>query len=119
MAFAVSGSAFAQDEGKELFQSGCAQCHALEEGDNQVGPHLVGIIGRQAGAAEGFSYSQALQQSGVTWTPEVIDSFIANPQAFIPGNSMLHAGLSDPAQRQAIIAFLEQSAGTVGEGTSP
>ena len=32
----------------------CKICHMLDEPTNRMGPYLVGIIGRQAGTAEGF-----------------------------------------------------------------
>jgi cytochrome c len=95
--------------GEAKFQE-CAACHKLEAGVNNVGPSLHGIIGRKAGAVADFRYSPAMKRSGITWTPETLDKFIADPQAMVPANRMPYAGLADPAARADLIAFLQKSA---------
>ena len=59
-------SAQAQDAaaGEKAFTA-CKACHAL--GKNGVGPNLVGVVGRKAASYEGYSYSAALKDSGITW----------------------------------------------------
>ena len=48
------------DKGKVLFLQ-CRACHSLEAGGaNKVGPNLHGVLGRKAGLAPGFSYSDAV-----------------------------------------------------------
>ncbi|MCZ4094061.1 c-type cytochrome [Sinorhizobium psoraleae] len=54
---------------QRLFQQRCGACHQIATPRNGVGPNLQGIVGRAAGAVEGFRYSPALKDSGVTWTP--------------------------------------------------
>lgn len=117
---AVGASAFAQDddqvsEGETLFQQLCRQCHTLEEGDNRLGPHLVDIVGREAAAVEDFDYSGAMEESDITWSPDNIDQFIADPESFIPGNRMPFTGMPDQDERTAVIAFLEDISESNGE----
>ena len=59
--------ALAQDAeaGKKVFQK-CAPCHSIGPGaTNKVGPNLSGLVGRKAGTEEGFSYSDAMKNSGL------------------------------------------------------
>ncbi|MCA8967700.1 MAG: c-type cytochrome [Planctomycetes bacterium] len=113
-AAAAAASASAGDEaaarGAKVFQS-CAACHSLSPGEHRVGPSLHGIIGRAAGTAEGFDrYSPALAGSGVTWGEDALASFLAAPQAFIPGNAMPFAGISDEAALQDLLEHLRRAA---------
>ncbi len=51
--------------GETLFKQKCAVCHKIGEGaKNFVGPELNGIIGRKAGAAPGYSYSEGVKNAG-------------------------------------------------------
>jgi cytochrome c len=50
-----------------------------------------------------------MKRSGITWMPETLDKFIADPQAFIPTNRMPYAGLADPAARADLIAYLQKA----------
>ncbi len=93
--------------GKAAFNT-CIACHGIEKGGaNKIGPNLYGIIGQVAGAAEGFSYSEALASSGITWTKEELDSYIANPAAKVPGTTMMAGAITDAERREAIIAYLD------------
>ena len=95
--------------GKKIFNK-CKACHALEAGKKKIGPSLHGIIGRTAGAVEGFKYSGAMKDSGVVWTVENIDAYLANPKSFMPGNKMVFPGLKKEQQRADVIAFLQEAA---------
>jgi cytochrome c len=76
-----------------------------------TGPSLSGIWGRKAGGLTSFSrYSSALKSADVVWSEETLDSWIADPKAFIPGNHMGFTGLPDEQIRADIIAFLKQAA---------
>lgn len=110
--FAVYASAaFAADgiDGEAAFNNACRTCHSSKPGDDRLGPNLHAIVGRKAGAAEGFkNYSPSLKNAGLTWDEETLDKFIANPDAVIQGNNMKpYTGLTDAAQRKAIITFLK------------
>lgn len=84
--------------------SQCRACHALEEGRNGVGPYLYNVVGRAAHSVEGFNYSGALPD--ISWTPQEIAAFIANPRAYAPGTSMSYAGLAGVQDRANLIAYL-------------
>ena len=88
----------------------CRTCHYPDKGaGHQNGPSLWNIFGRRAGTQEGFAYySEALKNSGLVWTPEYLDAWLANPGGFIPGTSMMSLGVPDPQQRADLIAYLMQ-----------
>jgi cytochrome c len=90
----------------------CVACHTFDkDGAKRTGPNLYGIIGATAGSQPGFTYSTPMKNSGVTWTAETLDTFIATPRKVIPGNRMTFEGEPDAAKRRAIIAYmLDESA---------
>ena len=94
--------------GEALFKE-CAACHKLQAGANEVGPSLHGIFTRKAGELGDFRYSPAMKRSGVTWTAETLDKYVADPQAFIPANRMPFAGMSDASDRADLIAYLQKA----------
>ena len=75
-------------------------------GVNNLGPSLYGVFNRKAGELVDFRYSPALKRSGIAWTVQTIDAFIAAPQTTVPANRMPYAGMPDPADRADLIAFL-------------
>ena len=93
------------EKGKVAFEQ-CAACHSLDGSGNDDGPTLKGVIGRKAGSLEDFRYSAAMKRSDVTWDAATLDKYIADPQAFIPGNRMAFAGIADSSQRDDLIAYL-------------
>jgi len=87
----------------------CAACHRLDAGANEVGPSLHGLFARKAGELADFRYSPAMKRSGVTWTAETLDKYLADPQGFIPANRMPYAGLSNAGDRADLIAYLQKA----------
>jgi cytochrome c len=87
----------------------CAACHKLEAGANNVGPSLHGIFGRKAGEIADFRYSPALKRSAIVWTPDMVDKFITDPQAMVPGNRMPYAGMASAADRADLLAYLAKA----------
>lgn len=90
-------------KGEEVFNK-CKICHVLDEPTNRMGPYLVGIIGRQAGTAEGFKYSDAMKESGVVWNDETLAAYLADPRAYIPGNRMFFPGLKQEEEIRDLLA---------------
>ncbi|HEX5325333.1 MAG TPA: cytochrome c family protein [Acetobacteraceae bacterium] len=110
LAVAVSAHAQAQDAaaGAKTFVI-CRACHEIGPGAKiLVGPPLNGVVGRKAGTYPGFQYSKANEQSGITWTPEELTKYLADPQKVVPGTKMIFPGLHNPKQVQDVIAYLEQ-----------
>jgi cytochrome c len=108
---AATGAARADGDparGEKRFEE-CATCHTVERGVNNVGPSLNGLIGRKAGEIADFRYSPAMKKSGITWSPQALDTFIADPQKEVPGNRMPFAGMPDAADRADLIAYLQKA----------
>lgn len=83
--------------------------HAVGPGaKNKVGPHLNGLNGRAAGSVEGFKYSDALKNSGITWEQATFAEYIANPKERIPGNKMVFPGIKDEIDRDDLFAYVSQ-----------
>lgn len=95
--------------GRQVFKK-CQACHSMQPGKNLLGPSLAGIIGTKAGEVANYSFSTAMKQSGITWTPEKLDAYLADPQKVVPGNKMPFPGLKTDSDRTDVIAFLASSA---------
>ena len=104
------GLAHAQGDpkrGEKVFEK-CRACHAADGAANEVGPGLGGVFGRRAGERDDFRYSPALKRSGITWTPQTMNDFIADPQKMVPANRMPYDGLPDARDRADIIMYMLQ-----------
>ena len=95
-----------QADGERLFRQRCGTCHSVDASQSKSGPHLAGVIGRAAGSVEGARYSNAMRESGLVWSKETLDTFLAAPHRAMPGTTMTVA-VPDAAQRAAIITYLE------------
>src|SRR5690349_19601466 len=107
---ATAPAAMAQDvaAGKTSFNK-CLACHAIGEGaKNKVGPELNGLNGRHSGSVEGYSYSDANKNSGITWGKDVFLEYIKDPKAMIPGTKMVFAGIKNEKEANDLWAFLAQ-----------
>ena len=106
LAGAAANPSYAQDaeHGKTIFNA-CATCHATDHTD-RVGPGLAGIIGRKAGTAPSFHYSDAMKSSGIVWDAKILDAYLESPQKVVPGNRMPYAGLKNPTDRADLVAYL-------------
>ena len=51
----------------------------------------------------------AQKRSGITWTVQTLDEFIADPQKLVPGNRMPYAGMPDAGDRADLIAYLQKA----------
>jgi len=99
------GQARAQD-GAQIFKTNCTVCHSAEPGQGKIGPPLFGVVGRKAGTAPNYDYSEAMKNSGLTWTPDQLEIYLANPMGVVPNTKMLFVGLKNAADRKALIGFL-------------
>src|SRR5262249_22449673 len=91
---------YAQDaaSGEKIFVQ-CKACDQIgEAAKNAVGPVLNGLFGRKAGTIEGYSYSPANKNSGITWDEATFREYIRDPKAKVPGTKMTFPGLKDPKQ---------------------
>ena len=92
--------------GETLYQ-GCQDCHSLDA--NEVGPMHRGVFGRKAGAVADYTYSPALRNSGITWTAEALDLWLANPSKLVPGTKMFFR-LNKAEDRADVIEYLKERA---------
>ena len=69
---------------------------------------LSGVVGRQAGSYEGYSYSDANKKSGLTWDEAGLDEYLKSPQKKVPGTKMIFPGMSSETDRANVIAYLKQ-----------
>ena len=103
-------AAHAQDAaaGEKTFAQ-CRACHQIgETAKNAVGPHLNGLFGRKAGTVEGYNYSPANKNSGLTWDEATFAEYIKDPKAKIPGTKMVYVGLKDEQRIKDLTAYLKQ-----------
>ncbi len=112
LAFTValgSGAALAEGDaakGEKVFKK-CKVCHTFDPGKKKIGPHLKGVVGRKAGAVEGYKYSKAMAAADITWDEPNLDKYLTKPKAFMKGTKMSFAGLKKEAQRADLIAYLK------------
>ena len=107
MALAQSGDA---TRGERLFNQQCKACHTVEKGGrNGIGPNLFGIFGQKAAAVEGFSFSEAMQKSGIVWDDKTMADYLKDPKARVPDGKMVYAGLKQQAQLDDMVAYLKKA----------
>lgn len=95
------------DDGAKVFRK-CSACHKMDDGANGVGPHLYGVVGRDIGAVDGYSYSGALMEKDGPWDFAALDGFLEAPKDWAPGTKMGFNGLSKPEDRASLIAWLNE-----------
>ena len=94
------------EDGEGVWRN-CRSCHALEVGQNGVGPHLYGVVGRDIGSVDGYSYSGALVAQAEVWTAENLNAFLEAPQDWAPGTAMGYSGLRKAEDRANLIVYLD------------
>jgi cytochrome c len=110
MVAAMAQTALAQDvaAGEQSFKK-CLPCHSIGEGaKNKVGPLLNGLDGRHSGLIEGYSYSDANKNSGITWDEAQFLDYIKDPRAKIKGTKMIFPGIKNEGEAKSLWAYLKQ-----------
>ncbi|MGB0197848.1 MAG: c-type cytochrome [Candidatus Puniceispirillaceae bacterium] len=93
--------------GEKVFKK-CKACHVVDAEKHKTGPHLVNIMGRAAGSADGYKkYSDAMKSSGIVWNEETLDGYLEKPKAYVKGTRMAFAGLRKEEDRANVIAYLK------------
>jgi cytochrome c len=100
---AMAGDAAA---GEKVFRK-CKACHYVDQEKNKTGPHLVNIVGRKAGAVEGYKYSKAMAGSDLVWDEATLAGFLAKPKSYLKGTKMAFAGLKKDSDIADVIAYLK------------
>jgi cytochrome c len=103
-------AAYAGDPGAEVFRA-CLACHTLQADEgNRAGPTLAGIFGRRIATLPGYNFSDALKKLAIVWTPETVSKlFEVGPAAYTPGTKMPEQRIGSPADRAALVQFLEKA----------
>jgi len=105
----ASASACDLTRGERVFAK-CRICHSAEAGGPHiVGPNLYAVLGRRAGSAAGFKYSEPFRGADFTWDRQKLDQYLEDPAKFVERNWMPFTGLKNPEDRQAVICILEDS----------
>jgi cytochrome c len=98
------------ESGERTFNQQCRACHTVDKGAaSTLGPNLFGVIGRKAGSVDGFSYSDAMKKSGITWDDASLADYLKDPKAKVPDGKMAFSGLKRPAQLADVIAYLKKA----------
>ena len=119
LSFSLAGAALlasisasmAQDAaaGEKVFASKCKVCHMPPEAaKNLVGPSLAGVVGRKAGTAPGYHYSDANEKSGITWDEAELKKYLKDPKGVVPGTKMVFPGLQSDQDVANVITYLKQ-----------
>ncbi len=89
--------------GQQLVESRCFACHSLDA--NRAGPALRGVVGRKAGKAEGYFFSEAMAAATHTWTVASLKAWLTNPEKVVPGQEMNYY-LTEAQDREDVVAYL-------------
>ena len=123
--FFAPTAAFAEGDaanGEKVFRK-CKTCHVVDDEKNRVGPYLKGVIGRTAGTATKYKYSNlnaAAGEAGLVWTEENLLEYLVDPSKFLvaylkengaedkaKGRSKMVFKLRKEDERKDVIAYLK------------
>jgi cytochrome c len=108
----ISSQSLTQEQAAgELVFKQCNTCHQVgENGKNEVGPVLNGIIGRKAGTAPGFEYSPGFKSTDLVWDDGSFKEYIKDPKSMFPATKMVFVGLKDERKIADLLAYLKSFA---------
>ena len=89
--------------GKALFGEQCTLCHT-DDGTKGLAPNLIGVLGRKIASTD-FNYSPAMKSKNWSWDEAILDTYLQNPKAMLPGIDMPFS-IPDPTERRDIIAYI-------------
>jgi cytochrome c len=95
-------------KGKLAFERQCIVCHTIEkDGPNRYGPNLFGIVGKKAGTAPGFNYTNAFKtRANWEWTDDGLGGWMMFPSTMVPGTAMgVFQGIAE-RDRDDLLAYL-------------
>jgi len=93
--------------GEEFFMRKCSSCHDEYKSDTHgKGPNLWNVMGRKAGSAQGFDYSDAMRQSGHTWNYATLNYYLTDTKRAVPGRIMNFKGIRKDKNRAKLLLFL-------------
>jgi cytochrome c len=107
---ASTGTTLAQEAapGEQVFKRLCMPCHDIgPEAKIKLGPPLNGVDGRHSGSFEGFNYSPANKNSGITWNEETFSKYIRAPMQEMPGTRMAFVGIKNDKDIGDLWAYLK------------
>ena len=111
----LTGTAQAQDpadtikKGAQAYRI-CAACHSLQPGVHLSGPSLAGRWGKKVATVPGYGrYTEALKKADFIWDEITLNAWLANPEAMVPGTTMMFRGIENDDTRGSLIAFLRQA----------
>ena len=107
MVLGAATAAHAED-GKALFASRCAACHApTAVKSSPVAPKIAGVAGRKVASLGDYAYSAGLKgKAGQSWTDANLDAYLTAPAKWAPGTKMF-VGLPKPDERKAVVGYLK------------
>ena len=92
------------EHGKALFVA-CAACH--QEKPDALGPSLKGVLGRKSAALDDFRYSNPMKRANIVWDEANLRAYLIDPQAKVKGNRMPFGGVTNPAEADDLVAYLQ------------
>ncbi len=94
--------------GAQLFGS-CQACHSAVVGEpHKLGPNLHGFFGAAAASREGYSYSEALLDSGLKWDKSTLVNFLQMPDKVVPGTRMTYRSSLTDSELGQLVDYLEK-----------
>ncbi len=106
-----AGAAWADQgpvSGRDVFERHRRACHGgPARADSPIGPSLVGIVGRKAGAGGSGVHSRAMLESGIAWDRERLRRFVSAPASEVSYTLMPPPGSLEPAEVESLLDYLQ------------
>ena len=104
--------ALESNRGEQLFVA-CQGCHSIAAGaEHRVGPNLQGMMDQPAATRPGYTYSDELQNAGLTWTDSMLAAWIVDTETIVPGTWMAYSSILEGDEIQTLIEYIRQASST-------